>query len=58
MQLCECRHNLTQGLLEKQKLAQYAYEEGHRVGWDGTRILETESNSSIGNARNQPIRHA
>jgi hypothetical protein len=37
------RHNLQQGLLEKSKLAQRAYEEGHRVGWDETRILEIEN---------------
>jgi hypothetical protein len=29
-------------LLEKSKLAQHAYEEGHRVGWDDARILEIE----------------
>jgi hypothetical protein len=34
-----------QVLLENSKLAQHAYEEGHRVGWDGARILKTESNS-------------
>jgi hypothetical protein len=33
------------GLLEKSKLAQHAYEEGHRVGWADARILETENNS-------------
>jgi hypothetical protein len=27
-------HSLKEGLLEKSKLAQRAYEEGHRVGWD------------------------
>jgi hypothetical protein len=45
MQLCEHRHNLKEGLLEKSKLTQHAYEEGHRVAWDDARILETESNS-------------
>jgi hypothetical protein len=39
------RHNLQEDLLEKPKLAQHAYEEGHRVGWDDARILEIESNS-------------
>jgi hypothetical protein len=38
------RLNLQEGLLEKSKLAQHAYEEGHRVGWDDARILEIESN--------------
>jgi hypothetical protein len=41
----EHRHNLQQGLLAKSKLAQHAYEEGHRVGWDDARILEIESSS-------------
>jgi hypothetical protein len=42
---CEHRHNLQEGLIENSKLAQHACEEGHRVGWDDARILETESNS-------------
>jgi hypothetical protein len=29
----EHKYNLTQGLLEKSKLAQHAYEEGHRICW-------------------------
>jgi hypothetical protein len=45
VQLREHKHNLREGLLEKSKLAQHAYEEGHRVGWDEARILEIESNS-------------
>jgi hypothetical protein len=43
--LWEHRHNLQQGHLEKLKLAQNAYEEGHRVGWDDARILDIERNS-------------
>jgi hypothetical protein len=31
MRLREHRHNLQQGLLKKSKLAQHAYEEGHRL---------------------------
>jgi hypothetical protein len=31
MQLHECRHNFKESLLEKSRLAQHAYEEGHRV---------------------------
>jgi hypothetical protein len=27
------------------KMAQYAYEEGHKVGWDEVRLLEIESNN-------------
>jgi hypothetical protein len=45
MWLHEHRHNLKEDLLAKSKLAQHAYEEGHRVGWDEVRILETESYS-------------
>jgi hypothetical protein len=40
VQLCEHRHNLRENLLEKSKLAQHAYEEGHRVGGDEAMILE------------------
>jgi hypothetical protein len=36
---------LKEGLPEKSKLVQHAYEEGHRVIWDEARILEFESNS-------------
>jgi hypothetical protein len=45
VRLREHRHNLENGLLEESKLAQHAYEEGHRVGLDEVRILETESYS-------------
>jgi hypothetical protein len=45
VRLREHRHNLREGLLEKSKLAQHAYEEGYMVRWDDTRILEIESNS-------------
>jgi hypothetical protein len=41
VRLREHRHNLKEGLPEKPKLAQYAYEEGHRVCWDEAGILET-----------------
>jgi hypothetical protein len=34
VRLHEHRHILKEGLLEKPKFAQHAYEEGHRVGWD------------------------
>jgi hypothetical protein len=39
------RHYLKEGLLEKSKLTQHAYEESHRVGWDEVKILEIENNS-------------
>jgi hypothetical protein len=38
----EHRHSLRVGLLEKQKLAHHACEEGHRVGWEKARISEIE----------------
>jgi hypothetical protein len=41
----EHRHSLQQSILEESKLAQHAYEEGHRVGLDNARIFEIESNS-------------
>jgi predicted GIY-YIG superfamily endonuclease len=34
VRLREHKHNLKEGLLEQSKLAQHAYEEGHRVGCD------------------------
>jgi hypothetical protein len=43
--LREHGHNLQQGLSEKSKLAQHAYEEGHRVGCDDARILEIENDN-------------
>jgi hypothetical protein len=39
VRLREHSHNLTEGLLEKSKLAQHAYEESHRVVWDEAKIL-------------------
>jgi hypothetical protein len=45
VRLHEHRHNLQQGLLEKSKVAQHAYKEGHRVGLHNPTILEIQSNS-------------
>jgi hypothetical protein len=45
MWFCKHWHNLKEGLIEKSKLAQYAYEEGLRVGSGEARILEIETNS-------------
>jgi hypothetical protein len=45
VQIREHRHNLQQGLLEKSKLAQHAYEESHRIGWDEARIFGIKSKS-------------
>jgi predicted GIY-YIG superfamily endonuclease len=40
----EHRYSIKEDIVEKSKLAQYAYEEGHRVGWGKARILEIENN--------------
>jgi hypothetical protein len=45
VRLREHRHNSQQRLIEKSKLAQHSYEEGHRVGCDVATILEITSNS-------------
>jgi hypothetical protein len=45
VRLREHRHSLKQGLLKNSKLAKHAYEEGHKVGWDKTRILDIGSHS-------------
>jgi hypothetical protein len=45
MQLQDHRHNLKEDVLEKSKLAQHAYEEGHRVICDEARILKIENSS-------------
>jgi hypothetical protein len=37
-------HSLEEGLVEEQKLAQHAHEEGYKVGCHEARILEIESN--------------
>jgi hypothetical protein len=42
----EDKYNLTQGLLEKTKLAQYAYEEGHKICWNEVKVLQIESNTT------------
>jgi hypothetical protein len=42
----EHKYNLTQGLLEKLKLAQHAYEEGHKICWNKARVLQTEPNAT------------
>jgi hypothetical protein len=34
--------NLTQGLIEKSKLAQHAYEEGHKICWKEAKVLQIE----------------
>jgi hypothetical protein len=41
----EHKYNLTQGLLEKSKLAQHAYEEGHKICWNEAKLLRIEPNT-------------
>jgi hypothetical protein len=42
----EHKYNLIQGLLEKWKLAQHAYEEGHKICWNGAKVLQIEPNTT------------
>jgi hypothetical protein len=42
----EHKYNLTQGLLEKSKLAQHAHEEGHRICWKEVKVLQIEPNTT------------
>jgi hypothetical protein len=43
----EHKYNLTQGLLEKSKLAQHAYREGHKICcWNEAKVLQTEPNTT------------
>jgi predicted GIY-YIG superfamily endonuclease len=41
----EHKYNLTQGLLEKSKLAQHVYREGHRICWKEAKVLRIEPNT-------------
>jgi hypothetical protein len=40
----EHKYNLTQVLLEKSKLAQHAYEEGHSICWNEVKVFQIEPN--------------
>jgi predicted GIY-YIG superfamily endonuclease len=40
------KYNLTQCLLEKSKLVQPAYEEGHKICWNEVRALQIEPNTT------------
>jgi hypothetical protein len=53
---CECgrcyhKYNLTQGSLEKSKLAQNTYEENHNMCWKGPKALQIEPSSPHGSGR-------
>jgi hypothetical protein len=41
----EHKFNLRNGLLDRSKLAQHAFEEGHRISWNEAKILQIEVNS-------------
>jgi hypothetical protein len=43
----EHKHNFREGLLERSRLAQHAYEEDHSENWDGIGILGVERNCTI-----------
>jgi hypothetical protein len=58
VRLREHRHNLQQGLLEKSKLAQPAYEEGHRVRRNDDRVWKLKVTTGIENIMNRLIWHA
>jgi hypothetical protein len=42
----EHKYNLTQGQLEKSKLAEHAYEEGHKIWWKNAKVLQIEPNAT------------
>jgi hypothetical protein len=42
----EQKYNLIQGLIEKLKLAQHAYEEGHKICWNEAKVLQIAPNTT------------
>jgi hypothetical protein len=40
----EHNHNLMQGLLDKSRLSQHAYEEAHKICWYEAGVLQIEPN--------------
>jgi hypothetical protein len=42
----EHKYNLTQGLVEKSKLAQHACEEGHKICWKEAKVLQIDPNTT------------
>jgi hypothetical protein len=40
----ENKRNPTQGFLKNSKLAQHAYEEGHKICWNEAKVLQIEPN--------------
>jgi predicted GIY-YIG superfamily endonuclease len=45
VRIWEHKFNLKNGLLDKSKLAQHAFEEGHHISWKEAKILQIEVNS-------------
>jgi predicted GIY-YIG superfamily endonuclease len=45
VRIWEHKFNLKNGLLNKSKLAQHAFEEGHQISWNEAKILQIEFNS-------------
>jgi hypothetical protein len=37
---------ILQGLLEKSKVAQHEYEEGHKICWNEAKVLQIEPNTA------------
>jgi hypothetical protein len=50
----EHKYNLTQGLLEKSKLSQHAYEEGHKICWKEANVLQMEPITTYGKYKDPP----
>jgi predicted GIY-YIG superfamily endonuclease len=46
LRIKEHKYNLRQDLLEKSKLCQHAYEEGHKICWTEAKVLQTEQNTT------------
>jgi hypothetical protein len=48
LEVCIKEHgyNLTQGFLEKSKLAQHVYEDGHKICWKEAKVLQVEPNTT------------
>jgi hypothetical protein len=42
----EHKYNLTEGLLEKSKLAQHADKKGHKICWNEVKVLKIEPNTT------------
>jgi hypothetical protein len=42
----EYEYNLTQGVIEKSRLAQQAYEEGHKICWKRAKVLQIGTNTT------------